>query len=51
MQPKDFKEYFFSDVWKEELYLDQTEETPDKTEIRKRYQEEKRKSKGKWDHD
>ena len=44
MQPKDFKEYFFSDVWKEELYLDQTEETPDKTEIRKRYQEEKKKN-------
>ena len=44
MLPEDFKDYFFRDGWKEDINLDNKEEEPDKKEVKKRYQEEKKKN-------
>ena len=44
MKAESFKEYFFSDAWKEDINFSTKEENPDKEEVQKRYQKEKKKN-------
>lgn len=44
MKAESFKEYFFSDAWKEDINFSKKEENPDKEEVQKRYQKEKKKN-------
>ena len=44
MKAENFKDYFFSDAWKENVTIHKKEENPDKEKVKKRYQEEKKKN-------